>query len=93
MRRGKEEHERALSEYVMSCENKIIDLKGKSPDAIEAYVEDGKIKLRAIEVLPLRWDLKNKRWKKTFTMKGKEYSYRMFDEVKFVTYLLEYSKK
>jgi len=91
-RRGKEEHEKALADYITNCPNKIIDLAGKSPDAIEAYLDNGEIKLKAIEVLPLRWSTGQNRWKKTFTHKQKEESYRMFDEVNIITYQLLYSK-
>lgn len=55
MKRGKIEHERALNDYIKNCPNKIIDLASKSPDAIEAIYEEGKIKLIAVEVLPIRW--------------------------------------
>lgn len=91
-RRGKEEHESALREYISNCSNKILDLAGKSPDAIEAIVVDGKVQLIAIEVLPIRWAKGQKRWQKTFTHKQKEESYRMFDEVKIIPYKLLYSK-
>ena len=92
MKRGNEEHEKALTEYITNCKNKIIDLKAKSPDAIEAVIEKGKIKLIAVEVLPIRWSTGQNKWKKTFTHKQKIESYRMFDEVKIITYKLEYSK-
>lgn len=91
-RRGKEEHEQALKNYIDSCPNKIIDLAGKSPDAIEAYFEDGQIKLRAVEVLPVRWNRGKGIWKKTFSHKQKEELYRMFDHVRIVPYRLLYSK-
>jgi len=91
-RRGKEEHEKALSDYIENSKNKIIDLAGKSPDAIEAILVDGEIILRAVEVLPIRWAKGQQRWQKSFTHTNKEYSYRMFDEVKIITYKLNYSK-
>ena len=91
-RRGKEEHEQALRDYIENCRNKIIDLAGKSPDAIEAYLEDGKIKLRAIEVLPRRWNPRKGIWKKTFSGKQKTELYRMFDDIRIIDYKLEYSK-
>jgi len=92
MKRGKEEHEKALQNYIKKCQNKIIDLAAKSPDAIEAVYEDGVIKLIAIEVLPVRWNKSKSYWKKTFTHKQKEESYRMFDKVKIINYKLQYSK-
>jgi len=92
MKRGKEEHEKALEDYIKNCPNKIIDLAAKSPDAIEAIYEDGGIKLIAVEVLPIRWAKGQQRWQKTFTHKQKEVSYRMFDKVKIITYKLAYSK-
>mgnify|MGYP001619635147 CR=1 FL=1 len=91
-RRGKEEHEQALRDYISNCKNKIIDLAGKSPDAIEAYVENGEIKLRAVEVLPIRWSSGQKVWKNTFSHIQKIDSYRRFDDVRIITYRLEYSK-
>ena len=91
-RRGKEEHEEALKKYIDSCPNKIIDLAGKSPDAIEAYLENGEIKLRAVEVLPSRWSKGQKVWKKSFTYKQKKESYRRFDDVLIISYKLHYSK-
>jgi len=91
-RRGKEEHESALREYILNCSNKILDLAGKSPDAIEAIIENGEVKLIAVEVLPVRWVKGQKRWQKTFTHKQKKESYRMFDEVKIIPYKLLYSK-
>ena len=92
-RRGKEEHEKALRNYIVNCQNKIIDLAGKSPDAIEAQIQpDGTIKLIAIEVLPIRWIQRRKRWQKSFTHAQKEESYRMFDDVKIINYKLNYSK-
>ena len=91
-RRGKEEHEQALKNYIENCKNKIIDLAGKSPDAIEVYYDKGELKLRAVEVLPIRWNKGQNRWQKAFTFKDKKYSYRMFDDVKIITYKLEYSK-
>lgn len=93
-RRGKTEHEKALQEYISNSKNKIIDLAGKSPDAIEVFVDEmGDIKIRAIEVLPVRWSKGQEIWKKTFTHKQKEESYRMFDEVKIITYKLQYTKE
>lgn len=92
-RRGKEEHESALKEYISNCPNKIIDLAGKSPDAIEAFIVDGEVVLRAVEVLPARWNARHNRWKKTYSHKQKIDIYRMFDEVKIVPYRLEYSKE
>lgn len=92
MRRGKEEHEKALADYINKCRHKIVDLAGKSPDAIEAIFENGKIKLIAVEVLPIRWQKGQQRWGKTFSHKQKLDSYRMFDEVKIITYKLNYSK-
>jgi hypothetical protein len=93
-RRGKEEHEKALKEYIENCTNKILDLSGKSPDAIEAYFAiDGSIKLRAVEVLPLRWNEKTKSWKKTWTYNAKISIYDMFDDVRIIGYNLEYTKK
>ncbi len=92
MKRGKIEHERALNDYIKNCPNKIIDLASKSPDAIEAIYEEGKIKLIAVEVLPIRWQKGQQRWQKTFTHKQKLESYRMFDKVKIITYKLHYSK-
>lgn len=91
-RRGKQEHEEALQNYISKCKNKIIDLAGKSPDAIEVYFDNGEIKLRAIEVLPIRWSTSYNVWKNTFTHKEKKETYRMFDEVKIITYKLKYSK-
>lgn len=91
-RRGKEDHESTLRNYIEKCPNKIIDLSGKSPDGIEAYIDNGEIKLRAIEVLPVRWNKGKQIWKKTFTHKQKEESYRMFDDVKIITYRLHYTK-
>jgi len=91
-RRGKEEHEKALKDYLDNCTNKILDLAGKSPDAIEVYLENGDIKLRAIEVLPYRWNKRKNIWKKTFSEKQKIESYRKFDDVRIITYKLDYSK-
>lgn len=94
-RRGKAEHEKSLEQYINKARRngiKIIDLAGKSPDAIEAYFENGKIKLRAVEVLPIRWMRGQQRWQKSFTNIQKKESYRMFDDVKIITYKLEYSK-
>jgi len=95
MQRGKREHEDSLQKYIESQRSKgikIIDLGAKSPDAIEAHLENDKIKLIAIEVLPLRWNKGKKFWKKTFTHKQKQDSYSMFDEVKIITYKLDYSR-
>lgn len=92
-RRGKELHEEKLKEYISNCNNKIIDLAGRSPDAIEAVIENGKVRLIAVEVLPSRWAKGKKVWKKSFTHKHKEYSYRMFDEVKIINYKADYTKK
>lgn len=91
-RRGKEEHETALKNYIDNCKNKIIDLAGKSPDAIEVYIQNNEIKLRAIEVLPIRWSTGQQVWKNAFTFKQKQESYRMFDDVKIIPYKLEYTK-
>ena len=95
-RRGKEEHEKELQTYIQKrqAENiKIIDLAGKSPDAIEAIIENGKIKLIAVEVLPSRWNNTRKYWKITFSEKNKKDSYRMFDDVKIIKYKLQYTKE
>ncbi len=91
-RRGKELHEEKLKEYISNCKNKIVDLAGKSPDAIEAVIENGKVKLIAVEILPSRFNKNKNSWQKTFTYKDKEYSYRMFDEVKIITYRADYTK-
>lgn len=94
-RRGKEEHEKALQEYIEKAKKdhkKIIDLCGKSPDAIEVIIENGKIKLIAVEVLPIRFNLSHNIWKKTFSHSQKRELYRMFDEVKIITYKLLYTK-
>lgn len=92
-RRGKEEHETALREYIENCPNKILDLAGKSPDAIEAVIVDGKVKLIAVEVLSVRWINSKNIWKKNFTHAQKQESYRMFDEVKILTYKALYTKE
>lgn len=90
-RRGKELHEKELRRYLEEAKSKgrkIIDLAGKSPDAIEVRLEYGKLKLIAIEVLPSRWSTTYKSWKHAWTYKQKQYSYRMFDEVKILEYRL-----
>lgn len=96
-RRGKIEHENALNEYVENIKKdpnkKIIDLAGKSPDAIEVNYVNGKIEIIAIEVLPIRWNRGKNTWKATFTHTQKKESYRMFDKVKIITYKLQYTKE
>ena len=95
-RRGKIEHENALNDYIQKVRrnnsSKIIDLAGKSPDAIEVNYDNGELHIIAIEVLPVRWNKNYNTWKATFTHKHKKESYRMFDEVKIITYKLEYTK-
>jgi hypothetical protein len=94
-RRGKIEHEEALQGYINSVKSKggkIIDLAGKSPDAIEVVIEDGNIKILAIEALPIRWNKGKNFWKKTYSHKAKRELYSMFDEIRIIEYKLAYSK-
>lgn len=88
-RRGKELHEEKLQEYIKECEQKnikIIDLAGKSPDAIQAELIDGKIVLTAVEVVPTRFSTSYNTWKKSWSYKNKQETYHMFDKVKMLEY-------
>ena len=86
-RRGKELHEQELQKFIEQMQKegiKIIDLAGKSPDAI--MIKDGK--LVAVEVLPIRWSRSYQAYKHSWTYKQKQESYGMFDEVVILEYKL-----
>lgn len=76
---GSKKHEEVLKLYITELEEegfKVIDLKGKSPDAIA--VKDNKV--CAVEVLGSTYR-KGKGWHKGWTRKHKQTQYSMFDDV------------
>lgn len=79
MKKGGERHEKKLKEVIQEFKRKgykVVDLEGKSPDAIA--VKDNVV--CAVEVLG-RVHRKNRGWKKDFTIIQKKSLYSMFDKV------------
>lgn len=85
MKRGKDLHETELQEFIQRMRSegkKIIDLAGKSPDAI--MVKDGK--LIAVEILPSRFSKSKQKWVHSWSYKEKKEIYSMFDDVIIIEY-------
>jgi len=77
---GGKKHEKLLKETIKKLEKekyRVIELKGKSPDAIA--VKNNKIV--AVEILGVSYNYKKKRWHKSWTYTQKEDNYSMFDRV------------
>lgn len=80
---GKKQHEDLLKKTIKEMEEKgwkVIDLKGRSPDAIAAKNENDKVKIIALEILGMSYN-EGKGWHKSWTYKEKMDNYSMFDEV------------
>ena len=78
-RHGSLQHMKAVHKNIAELEKKgyrVIDLQGKSPDAIALKDE----KIIAVEILGRQYK-KGKGWKKKWTHAQKKKNYDMFDDV------------
>lgn len=86
--RDKENFNKKIKEYLWYAQGqkdrRIIALTGKSPHLIEARLNDGKIELIAIEILPEV--NRDKTPSHSWTTKQKKDQYQMFDEVLIIQY-------
>ena len=80
---GNKQHEKVLKETIEKLEEKgyrVVDLKGKSPDAVAT--KDNK--LIAVEILGETH--RKGKWKKSWTYTQKEDDYSMFDDIIIKTF-------
>ena len=93
MKKGGYAHELTLRIFKDASESegkRVIDLAGKSPDLIEAFVKDGKVVINAIDAVNANTKGKKPRSKydniSHLKWKKKLYEALGFDEVKIIPY-------
>ncbi len=82
------EHDEALEFYIRTAKTlhrRVIDLCDKSPDAIEVYIQDGKIRINVIEIMHKQNDNLHK-LSGLAKQKKELYEGLGFDEVKIYQY-------